>query len=346
MSEVKHKTLPDILLLEFKINEKIFFALLFLIIANPHSSFSLHKNFLKTTRDSLVQKNKSEIKLKDSLKVKKDSVLQKKKAVKKKIKPPVEESFMDKVQKIIEIRRSFEVADDITKPALMSFKKTEGEDAIFNIDIAVTYKGFHFEKSGFTPSVQFDYSSSAKDPKEKLKLGLDYFYRIYEYTGGSGKLRPYIVFGRDFKTKIDEFTFNLSFIPRFPRFFIPVLNVSEIKFKYDGKDNHWVIGLNPVFGSSYERIYGGTGKKRTDLKEYYTLLAANLTVKRYYLLFDVFGKYEKQFANTHNIRYVYTGSATFYFDSKERSSINAKFEQEERNKKVTAKITFGFGIKL
>lgn len=278
--------------------------------------------------------------------VQKDSAIQKKKEVKKKKETKSEESFIDKVQKIIEVRRSFEIADDITKPALMSFKKTEGEDAVFNIDIAITYKGFHFEKSGFTPSVQFDYSSSVKDAKEKLKFGLDYFYRIYEYAGGSGKIKPYLVFGRDFKTDIDEFIFNLSFIPRFPKFFIPVLNVSEIKFKYDGKDNHWVIGLNPVLGTSYERIYGGTGKKIFDIKEYYTLLAANLTIKRYYLMFDFFGKYEKQFANTHNIRYIYSGTASFYLDSKERSSINVKYEQQEVNKTVSSKISFGFGIKL
>lgn len=285
---------------------------------------------------------------KDSADTKKDTTVQKKIVVVKKKLPPKklkeEESFMDKMQKIIEIRKSFELADEITKPALMSYKKNDGEDAVFNIDIAVSYLGFKFKNSGFMPSLQFDYSSSAKDPREKLKAGLDYFYRIYEYSGGSGKIRPYLVFGRDFKTKIDELTFNLSFIPRFPKFFIPVLNVSEIKFKYNGKDNHWVFGLNPVLGATYERSYGG--KKHINVKDYFTLTAVNLTIKRYYLMLDFYARYEKQFSEFHNMRYKYVGTATFYFDKKERSSVNARFEQEEKNKQVSNRIVFGFGIKL
>lgn len=284
---------------------------------------------------------------KDSVSTKKDSLSQKKKVVLKKQTPPKKDkeiSFMDKVQKIIEIRRSFDVSGEITKPALLALKKDNGEKAIFSIDIAIGYKGFRYEKLGFTPLIQFDYSSKEKDRLEKIRFGLDTYYKIYEYSGGSGKLRPFLTFAKDYYSKIEEFNFNLSFVPSFPKFVIPVRNISDIKFKYDGNDNRWIFGFNPIIGTTYERIYGG--KKHIQQTNYYSLTAASVTVKRYYLQFDVYGKYEKEFIEKHGIRYKYEGTATLYFDEKERSSINAKFEQSEKDKNVTKKFTLGFGIKL
>ncbi|MDQ3019806.1 MAG: hypothetical protein M3R36_04435 [Bacteroidota bacterium] len=66
-----------------------------------------------------------------------------------------EESFMDKVQKILGIRRSFAVSSETTKPGVLSFKKDDDENAVFNIDIAFMYKGFRYGEWGFIPSVQF-----------------------------------------------------------------------------------------------------------------------------------------------------------------------------------------------
>lgn len=107
---------------------------------------------------------------KDSLTVKKDTVKQKPKPIiKKKVAPTKvkEETFMDKVQKILGVRRSFDISDQITKPALLSLKKDNDEKTVFSIEMALAYKGFQFEKSGVTPSIQFDYSSKSKDQQEK-----------------------------------------------------------------------------------------------------------------------------------------------------------------------------------
>lgn len=279
-----------------------------------------------------------------------DSVVTKKKMsvtkkTDKKKKKKKEESFMDKVQKIIEIRKSFDVAGEVTKPALMSLKKDNDEKSTFSIDMAVAYKGFRYEKTGFTPSVQFDYSSKEKDRLERLKLGLDMYYTLYEYSGGSGKLQPYVQFSKDFFSKTEDFKFNVSFVPSFPKFFFPVRNVSGIKFKYDGTDNRWVIGLNPIVGATYERTYGGTNN--INQTNYYSLTAAGMTFKRYYFQIDIFGKYEKEFIKEHNIRYKYETTASFYLDEKERSSINFAYSQEEKDiKKLYKKFTLGFGIKL
>ena len=284
---------------------------------------------------------------KDSLNLKKDTISQKPKPIVKKKAPPKkvkEESFMDKVQKILEIRRSFDISDQITKPALLSLKKDNDEKTVFSIDMALAYKGFRYEKAGVTPSIQFDYSSKSKDQQEKVKLGLDTYYRIYQYTGGSGKISPSIFYAKDFYSKLEELNFNLTFIPRFPNFFIPVRNISEIKFKYDGNDNRWIFGFNPVIGATYERLYGG--QKHISQTEYYSITAGSISLKRYYFQFDLYGKYEKEFNGLHNNRYKYESTMTFYFDNRERSSVNFKFEQTEKQLKRTRRLTIGFGIKF
>ncbi|MEO8664535.1 MAG: hypothetical protein ABI462_03480 [Ignavibacteria bacterium] len=284
----------------------------------------------------------------DSVSIKKDTLKQKPKVTVKKKAPPKkikEESFMDKFQKLFEIRRSFDVSDQITKPAILSLKKDNDEKTVFSIDMAVAYKGFQYEVAGVTPSIQFDYSTKSKDQIEKVRAGLETYYRIYEYSGGSGKISPAAFFWKDFYSKLEEMDLSLTFNPRFPKFFLPVRNISDVKFKYDGEDNRWVFGINPVVGATYERLYGG--KKNISQTEYYTITAANFTIKRYYLQFDVYGNYEKEFIKSHNIRYKWETTMTFYFDIRERSSINFKFEQAEKDlKKRTRRLTIGFGIKL
>ena len=284
---------------------------------------------------------------KDSLSAKKDSVPRKTKTVVKKKSPPkkiIEESFMDKVQKILEIRRSFDISDQITKPALLSLKKENDEKTVFSIDMGIAYKGFRYDVAGVTPSLQFDYSSKSKDQKENIKAGFVTYYKFYQYKGGSGKVSPSVFFSKDFYSKVEELTLNLTFVPRFPDFFIPIRNVSEIKFKYDGNDNRWVFGINPVLGATFERLYGGNN--HINRTEYYSVTAVSLTLKRYYFQFDVYGKYEKEFIAEHSIRYKYESTMTFYFDLRERSSVNFKFEQSEREFKRTRRLTIGFGIKL
>ncbi len=304
---------------------KISFLAVLLIMMTEQIAFPQSKDSSSQRNDSLQQKSN-------------------RKGKKENVKKDKESSFMDKIQRIIELRRSFDIADEITKPALLSFKKDDDERAIFLIHVALAYKGFRFDKTGVTPSIQFDYSSKEKDLLEKVRLGFDLYSRVYEYSGGSGKIQPFLAFGRDFASRIDEFKFNLSFVPSFPKFFIPVRNISNIKFRYDGIDNQWVFGINPIIGATYERSYGGLN--HFDRTDYYSLTAASITVKKYYFQFDLFGKYEKEFIDEHDIRYKYEATATIYFDEKERSSINGKFEQEEKDRIVKRRMTVGFGIKL
>lgn len=255
-------------------------------------------------------------------------------------------SLLDNIQDIIDIRKSFTSENETNKPALFSYKKDNDEKAVYLIDIAVSYKGFNYEKSGVTPFVQFDYSSKSKDQSDKLTAGVSSYYRIYNYSGGSGKLEPLISYSKDFFTKEEIGKVSLFFVPQFPKFFLPVRNVTNIKFKYDGsqEDNRWVIGFNPIFGINFDRVYDGNFNYNTNY--YYGSYAGNLTFKRYYLQFDLYGNYFSEFDDIRISRYKYEGTATFYFDQKERSSLNAKYSQEETDSDITKKITIGFGLKL
>ncbi len=261
-----------------------------------------------------------------------------------KTKKKKEESFMDKVQKVIEIRRSFDLLSETTKPALLSFKKNEGEKAVFTTDFAVAYRGFRYAGWGISPSVQFDYSSSIYDQLERLTGRVNTYYEFYKYSGGSGRVEPGISYSKGFYSKIDEQEAELFFIPRFPKLFIPVMNISDIKFKYDGKDNRWIFGLNPSAGITYLRMTGGS--RNINDNNTFGTVAASITARRYYLMIEVYGRYESEFPSDRLSRYKYESTLSFYFDERERSSINARFEQEEKEKRRKRKITIGFGIKL
>jgi hypothetical protein len=255
-----------------------------------------------------------------------------------------ERSFMDKVQDYIGIRRSYDVSSETTKPGVLSFKQDNDQAAVFNIDIAFMYKGFRFDDWGFTPAVQFDYSSKPKDQLEKLKTGFDVYYKLYSYKDDYAKIEPAVSLSRDYYNNVDEFQTSLSFIPRYPNFFIPLRNVSDIKFLYDGTDNRWVFGFNPIAGTNFKRIYSTTG----DLSEsdYFASFAGSLSLKRYFMLFELYGRYEEPFEQNVLSRYKYDASAIFYFDEKERSSLVIRVEQEDLGNDRSRKIAIGFGIKL
>ena len=255
-----------------------------------------------------------------------------------------EKSFMDKVQEYVGIRRSFDVSSETTKPGVLSFKQNDDQEPVFNIDMAVIYKGFRYDEWGFSPSVQFDYSSKPKDQLEKLKGGFDVFYKIYSYGDDYAKLEPAISLSRDFYNDINEFQTSLSFIPRYPELFIPLRNISDIKFLYDGNDNRWVFGFNPIVGTNFKRIYSTTN----DLSEsnYYASFAGSFALKRYYMLFELYGRYETPFDRKTLSGYKYNLTAVFYFDDKERSSLNLGVEQDDLGDERKRKITIGFGVKL
>lgn len=255
-----------------------------------------------------------------------------------------EESFMDKVQQIIGIRRSFDVSSETTKPGVLSYKQNDDSDPIFNIDIALMYKGFRYDEWGFTPSVQFDYSSKPKDQLEKFKGGFDVFWKIIQHKNNFAKLEPAVSFTRDFYNYITEFQTSLSFIPRYPDFIIPLRNVSDIKFLYDGSDNRWVFGFNPIIGTNFKKIYyTQTGINQSD---YFASIAGSFSIKRYYMLFELYGRYEAPVDKDIRSRYRYDATAVFFFDDKERSSLVLELDQKDLGDDRSRKISIGFGIKL
>lgn len=253
-----------------------------------------------------------------------------------------EVSFLDKVQELIGIRRTFDVSSETTKPGVLSYKQNDDQAAVFNIDVAVIYKGFRYDVWGFSPSVQFDYSSKPKDQLEKLKGGFDVYYKLYENRNGYAKIEPAVSLETDFYANASVFQTSLSFIPRYPDFFIPLRNVSDIKFLYDGTDNRWVFGFNPIIGTNFKRTYGDDVSQ----SDYYASFAGSLSIKRYYMLFELYGRYEEPFEKNTASLYKYDLAAIFFFDDKERSSLNLRVEQEDFGNDRSRKITIGFGIKL
>jgi hypothetical protein len=253
-------------------------------------------------------------------------------------------SVIDVIQEYVELRRAFDDNSESTKPALFSYSKKDDEDAIYKIDAAILYKKLDYTDFAIAPFVQFEYISGGKDRKEKVKSGLTFKYYLYRTPNSSGRLEPEVSFWKDFYSKRELFEAKLSFNPTFPNFAIPIMDASKVKFKYNGKDNRWVYGLNPNIGFDYQRQTGP--KKKDDFKTYDSFASLSFTVKRYYLQFDLTGRVEREINPSVNYGYKYEGTATLYLDEKERSSINAKFEQEERDDERKRRITIGLGLKL
>lgn len=253
-------------------------------------------------------------------------------------------SIIDKIAKIIEIRKAFDSKSETTKPALFSFKKSEDEDAIYTIDAAVMYKGFDYTTFGIYPAVQFKYISHGKKRTETVKGMLIGEWIMYNTPSSEGKLEPSVSFSKDFFSEERIFTGQLVFHPSFPKFPIPIRNVTNVKFKYNGKDNRWVFGFNPIVGAGYE--YDLEDNAKDDRNSLYTITMASMSLKRYYITFTVFGDYQAQFEGDKKSYYKYGAILSLFMDAKERSSINAKIERESKKSNKDTEISFGFGIKL
>lgn len=264
----------------------------------------------------------------------------------KEVEKEADESLMDRIQNVIGIRKSFDVASETTKPALLSFKKDDDKEAVFNIDMALTYKAFKYETWGFLPFIQFDYSSKPRDQLEKLKAGLNYYYFTFRDKANSGRIEPEIFYAKDFYSKIQQFEISLSYIPRYPDFFIPIWNITDFKFKYNGKDNKWVFGFNPAGGIVYSSSWGSLNQEIENEQIYFGYAAGDISLKRYYLMLNLYGKYELPVESKYPSYYKYDTTLIFFLDDRERSSINFRVTQEFLMSKRSRKITIGFGIKL
>jgi hypothetical protein len=254
-----------------------------------------------------------------------------------------EDSFMDKVAKVIEVRKGFDVKSETSKPAIFSYKKVEDDDAIFTVDAAVMYMLFSWKDFAVYPAVQFDYVSHGKKKAEKLMGMLIGEYILYNTPYATGKLEPSVSYSKDFFTDERVFKSQLIFQPSFPNFVIPIRNVSDVHFKYNGKDDRWVFGINPMIGIAYEDDL--EKKTKDDVNSLYTVTKGSASIKRYYMTFTVYGDYQAQFEDDKKSFYKYGAILTIYLDAKERASINGKFEHEDKKTKDN-ELSFGFGLKL
>ncbi len=255
-----------------------------------------------------------------------------------------QKSFLDNLQNWFELRQSFDSKSETNKPAILTYEKKEGDEAVSTIDAALMYEGFQYNRFGISPLVQLEYTSTGSSREETFKTGLVGFFEFYKYSGGSGRLEPSIYYSKDFLSEIQIASGSLIFAPSFPYFFLPIRKVSSVKFNYDGNDNKWIFGFVPTAGLYYEKELGdiNDGKERL----WYSKLTANLTAKRYYIQLDLSAKYEQEFEESEQKFYKYEATLTIYFDDKERSSFNAKLEKDVSPKKDFYKIKFGFGLEL
>ncbi len=255
----------------------------------------------------------------------------------------VEDSFMDKVARVIEVRKGFDVKSETSKPAIFSYKKVEDDAAIFTVDAAVMYMLFTWKDFAVYPAVQFDYVSHGKKRSEKLTGLIIGEYTLYNTPYAAGKLEPSVSYSKDFFTEERIFKGQLVFQPTFPNFVIPIRNVSDVHFKYNGKDDRWIFGINPIFGMAYEEDL--EEKTKGDANSLYSIAKGSASIKRYYMTFTIYGDYQAQLEKDKSSFYKYGAILTIYLDAKERASINGKFEHEDKKTKDN-EISFGFGLKL
>ena len=253
-------------------------------------------------------------------------------------------SIIDKVAKIIEVRKSFDSKSETTKPALFSYKKIQDEPAIYSIDAAVMYKGMDFNDFGIFPAIQLLYTSGGKKRRELVELSLFGQIDLYNNSEGKGLLEPSFTYGEDFFTKERIIRSKIVFNPSYRDFFIPIRNVTNYKFKYNGKDNHWVFGFNPIIGFGYEHDLEDNSSN--NVRSFYNIAHGSISLKRYYIEITAYGEYDYQFEDDLKSYYKYGTIVSIYLDSKERSSVNAKIENERRKGDHDNEISFGFGLRL
>lgn len=255
-------------------------------------------------------------------------------------------SFLDKLQKIIEIRRSFEIESQAKNPALLSYKKTEGSTPSLTVDLAITYLGFTFENGKVKPFVQVDFSGSGtKNQNELLTTGIS--ASIYTLNAKNSRLRihPDLFYTRDFLNKLNIYRTAITLEPEIRNFIVPIVNITRRQFSEESIDGDWLVGLNPNLTFKLkETDYDGVTENST---VYFTELRADFAIRKWYLQVVVMGSGEKTFGDINEIRYEYGGTITLFFDEKERSSLNAMFQQKGSDLNQALKtFTLGFGLKL
>ena len=255
-------------------------------------------------------------------------------------------TFLDNAQKIIEIRRSFEIESQAKNPALLSYKKSENSDASVTIDLAISYLGFKFANGQVKPFVQIDFSGDTdKKKNELLTTGISTSYYPVNSASEKLKLHPDLFYTRDFFNKLNVYRAAITIAPELRDFFIPIADYTKGKFAEESIDGKWLFGLNPNLTFKLkETDYDDARENTTD---YFAAFTADVALRKWYFQFVVSGLGERVFGNSNELRYDYGATLTLYFDEKERSSLNARFQQKGSDLKQAAKsFTLGLGLKL
>lgn len=255
-------------------------------------------------------------------------------------------TFLDKVQKILEIRRSFEIESQAKNPALLSYKKSDNSNAVVTVDLAVSYLGWEFIDWKLKPFVQIDFSgSSAKDKNELLTTGLSFTFFPVNKPADKLKLQPDLFYTRDFFNKQNIYRAALTLTPEIRDSFIPLADITKRKFSEESIDGNLIYALNP--GISLKAKETDYDSDQENTTEYFASLRCDLAVRHWYLQFVASGLGEQAFGYEGELRYQFGATATLFFDEKERSSLNAKFEQKGSDVASALKtFTLGFGLKL
>ena len=251
-------------------------------------------------------------------------------------------TFLDKLQKYIEIRRSFETESQAKNPALLSYKKSEDSKAVITVDIAVSYIGFSSKSIHVKLFLQLDFSgSSDKDKNELMTAGLSSVF----FDNSSFKVKPEISYARDYFNRLNIYKAGITLNPFNPSFPVPLQDITKKKYNEQSIDGAWLAGLNPNINFRYrETDYEGQESNSSD---FFASAFADFAVKHWYFQLVVSGLGERAFGDVNEYRYKYGATATLFFDEKERSSLNLRFDQRGSDLKQALRIfTLGFGLKL
>jgi hypothetical protein len=260
-------------------------------------------------------------------------------------------TFLDKVQRVIDVRGTFDSKQQPKKPALFTISKNSGEKTLYTIDLAVIYKNKNLSTSTleFTPIIQFNYASSQKKPSEKITGAWSVYWIFYnpEYSSGSSRLESMISYSKDFKTKFEKISGNIFYVPTIPEALIPIRNANDIEYSENGSDRNVLIhGFQPVIGLGYDKEISEKGKD-IDAKSFRGIIKGQYTYRRYLFRVDFALNFENEFIDRKRTFFDYSAETSYFFDVKQRTSINATVNVIERPKIArNTKIIFGFGLKL
>jgi hypothetical protein len=259
------------------------------------------------------------------------------------------ETFLDDLQKIIKIRRSFETESENKKPALFSYSKNSDENSIYTADVAVLYKNRHFSTDvlQFTPVLQFNYSSDPNNLSQRISGDLNAYWIFYESSGSASiHLQPTLSLLRDFVVQSSQFRWNVVAVPKLPDQHI--YNVTELEYNQSEEVwNQLLYGFIPIIGIGGDHEINRNETQNDELRSFRGILKGQFNIRTYYAELDLALNCENEFANQKRTFFDYSAGVSLYFDVKQRASLNAVVERIQYPEVArNTHLQIGFGIKL